>query len=67
MNSSFIQYKEKHLYCSKLLNKNPNIYVTYKRVVLSKKSSLSNLNTLHASIETINKSMDNESSIRNNK
>ena len=67
MNSPFNQYKEKQLYCSKLLNKNPDIYKTYKRMVLSKKSSLSNLNTSHASIETINKSMDNESSIRNNK
>ena len=67
MNSSFIQYKEKHLYCSKLLNKNPNIYETYKKIVLSQKSSLSNLKTSHESVETINKSIDKESPIKNNK
>ena len=58
MNLPFNQYKEKQVYCSKLLNKAPDIYETYKRMV--QKSSFSNLNTSHASLETISKPIDND-------
>lgn len=65
MNSPFNQYKEKKVYCSKLLNKAPDIYETYKR--MTQRSSFSNLNTSHASLETMNKSMDSDALRKNYK
>ena len=45
MNCSISPIKEKQMYCSKLLNKEPIVYETYKRMVKSQKNSYSNLNT----------------------
>lgn len=58
MNSTFSPYKEKQLYCSKLLNKEPAMYETYKRMLKSQKYSYSNLNTSQASVDTINKPIE---------
>ena len=67
MNSPPSQYKEKQVYCSKLLSKAPDIYETYKRMLKSQKSSFSNLNTSQASLETINKPIENEGFTKNYK
>ena len=67
MNSPLSHYKEKQEYCSKLLSKAPDIYETYKRMLKSQKSSFSNLNTSQASLETINKPIENDAFTKNYK
>lgn len=63
MNSPINSYRDRKIYCAKLISKAPTVYETYQRMLKTQRS-LSNLNTYQASIETINKPLENESSYK---
>lgn len=57
------QYKNKHLYSTKLSRAAPDIYETYQKMKYNQKISYSNQNTSQTSLETIKHSLDNSSDI----